>query len=70
MPLQKLKPTSPGRRFAVRVRSPELHKGDPHGPLLEKSSRTGGRNDKGRITTRHRGGGHKRHYRVVDFKRN
>jgi large subunit ribosomal protein L2 len=70
MPLQKLKPTSPGRRFAVRVRSPELHKGDPHGPLLEKSSRTGGRNNKGRITTRHRGGGHKRHYRVVDFKRN
>ena len=70
MPLQKLKPTSPGRRFAVKVRSPELHKGEPHAPLLEKSSRTGGRNNKGRITTRHRGGGHKRHYRVVDFKRN
>ncbi len=70
MPLQKLKPTSPGRRFTVKVRSPELHKGEPHAPLLEKHSRTGGRNNKGRITTRHRGGGHKRHYRVVDFKRN
>ncbi len=70
MPLQKLKPTSPGRRFTVKVRSPELYKGEPHAPLLEKSSRTGGRNNKGRITTRHRGGGHKRHYRLVDFKRN
>ena len=70
MPLQKLKPTSPGRRFTVKVRSPELHKGEPHAPLLEKSTRSGGRNNKGRITTRHRGGGHKRHYRVVDFKRN
>jgi len=70
MPLQKLKPTSPGRRFTVKVLSPELHKGEPHAPLLEKQSRTGGRNNKGRITTRHRGGGHKHHYRVVDFKRN
>ncbi|MGI9330674.1 MAG: 50S ribosomal protein L2 [Gammaproteobacteria bacterium] len=69
MPLQKLKPTSPGRRFTVKVRSPELHKGEPHAPLLEKKSSTGGRNNRGRITTRHRGGGHKHHYRIVDFKR-
>ncbi len=69
MPLQKLKPTSPGRRFTVRVRSPELYKGEPHAALLEKLSKTGGRNNKGRITTRHRGGGHKRRYRRVDFKR-
>jgi len=70
MPLQKIKPTSPGRRFAVKVRSPELHKGAPHEPLIEKLSSTGGRNNAGRITTRHRGGGHKRRYRKVDFKRN
>lgn len=70
MPLQKIKPTSPGRRFTVKVRSPELHAGEPHEPLLEKLSRTGGRNNLGRITTRHRGGGHKRRYRIVDFKRN
>lgn len=53
----------------VRVVSPELHKGAPHAALLEKKSATGGRNNHGRITTRHRGGGHKQHYRVVDFKR-
>lgn len=70
MPLQKLKPTSAGRRFTVRVQSPELYKGEPHGPLVEKLTSTGGRNNSGRITTRHRGGGHKRQYRVVDFKRN
>ena len=70
MALQKLKPTSPGRRFTVKVRSPELHKGEPYAPLLEKQSSTGGRNNRGRITTRHRGGGHKHHYRIVDFKRN
>lgn len=64
------KPTSPGRRFHVRVLSPHLHKGAPHAPLLEKKSKTGGRNNKGRITTRHVGGGHKQHYRLVDFKRN
>jgi len=69
MPLQKLKPTSPGRRFTVKVSTPGLHKGAPHGPLLQKLSKSGGRNNQGRITTRHRGGGHKRHYRVVDFKR-
>ena len=70
MPLQKLKPTSPGRRFTVKVNSPQLYKGDPHEPLIEKLSRTGGRNNQGRITTRHRGGGHKQRYRIVDFKRN
>jgi len=70
MPLQKLRPTSPGRRFTVRVSSPQLHKGEPHEPLLEKKTKTGGRNNNGRITTRHRGGGHKRHYRIIDFRRN
>jgi len=70
MPLQKLRPTSPGRRFTVKVNSPQLHKGAPHEPLLEKQAKTGGRNNHGRITTRHRGGGHKRHYRKIDFRRN
>jgi large subunit ribosomal protein L2 len=70
MPLQKLRPTSAGRRFTVRVNSPQLHKGEPHEPLVEKQSKTGGRNNKGRITTRHRGGGHKRRYRIIDFRRN
>ncbi|MBT8138831.1 MAG: 50S ribosomal protein L2 [Gammaproteobacteria bacterium] len=69
MPIVKSKPTSPGRRFVVRVVNPDLHKGAPHAPLLEKKSKSGGRNNAGRITTRHRGGGHKQHYRVVDFKR-
>jgi len=70
MPVVKSKPTSPGRRFVVKVVNPDLHKGEPFAPLLEKKSRTGGRNNNGRITTRHRGGGHKQHYRVIDFKRN
>ncbi len=70
MPLVKAKPTSPGRRFVVKVTTPGLHKGKPYGPLTEAKSKTGGRNNKGRITTRHRGGGHKRHYRIIDFKRN
>ena len=69
MSLQKTKPTSPGRRHVVRVVSPELYKGRPHAPLVEKKSSTGGRNSHGRITTRHRGGGHKQQYRVIDFKR-
>lgn len=69
MPVVKTKPTSPGRRFAVKVVNPGLHKGDPHAPLMEKKSKTGGRNNMGRITTRHRGGGHKQHYRIIDFKR-
>ena len=70
MAILKAKPTSPGRRFVVQVTNPDLHKGEPFAPLLEKKSRTGGRNNNGRITTRHRGGGHKQHYRVIDFKRN
>jgi large subunit ribosomal protein L2 len=70
MPIVKTKPTSPGRRFVQKVVSPELHKGEPHAPLLDRQKRTGGRNNAGRITTRHRGGGHKQHYRIIDFKRN
>ncbi len=70
MPLQKVKPISPGRRFTVKVKTPVLHKGEPHSPLLTKLSKSGGRNNQGRVTTRHRGGGHKRRYRQVDFKRN
>ncbi|GMR08032.1 MAG: 50S ribosomal protein L2 [Gammaproteobacteria bacterium] len=70
MALQKAKPTSPGRRFVVRVATPELHKGAPYAPLTEKKSKSGGRNAHGRITVRHRGGGHKQQYRVIDFKRN
>jgi large subunit ribosomal protein L2 len=70
MPVIKRKPTSPGRRFVVSVVNPELHKGAPHRPLLAPKKRTGGRNSSGRITTRHVGGGHKQHYRIIDFKRN
>ena len=69
MPLAKAKPTSPGRRFVVSVKTPELHKGKPHAALLDVKHRTGGRNNAGRITTRHNGGGHKQHYRRIDFKR-
>ncbi len=70
MALKPLNPTSPGQRFAVRVVTPELHKGDPHGPLTRPLPGRAGRNNAGRITTRHRGGGHKRRYRVIDFRRN
>ena len=70
MAIVKCKPTSAGRRHMVKIVTPELHKGAPHAPLLEKKSKTGGRNNDGRITTRHIGGGHKQHYRVIDFKRN
>jgi len=69
MPLIKVKPTSPGRRALVKVVSPDLHKGEPHWPLLEPQIRGSGRNNHGRITTRHKGGGHKHHYRIVDFRR-
>src|SRR5690606_29292202 len=69
MPIVKRKPTSAGRRFVVSVVNPDLHKGEPYAPLLEKKTKTGGRNNKGRITTRHVGGGHKQHYRKIDFKR-
>jgi len=69
MPLQQSKPTSPGRRFKVKVSTPGLHKGKPQAGLTATLSKSGGRNNAGRITTRHKGGGHKRHYRVIDFKR-
>lgn len=70
MALVKTKPTSPGRRSMVKVVNKDLHKGAPHAPLLEKQFQKSGRNNNGHITTRHKGGGHKHHYRVVDFKRN
>ena len=69
MPLVKLKPTSPGRRGVVRVVTPNLYKGRPVDALIEKKTKTAGRNNNGHITTRHIGGGHKQHYRVVDFRR-
>ncbi|MEO6696383.1 MAG: 50S ribosomal protein L2 [Gammaproteobacteria bacterium] len=69
MALVKTKPTSAGRRFVVKVVTPGLHKGDPHAPLLEKQIRGSGRNNLGRVTVRHQGGGHKQHYRIIDFKR-
>lgn len=70
MALVKVKPTSPGRRAVVKVVSPDLHKGAPYAPLLESQSKTAGRNNRGIITVRHKGGGHKQHYCVVDFRRN
>jgi len=70
MAVVKAKPTSPGRRFVVQIKTEGLHKGAPFAPLLEKKSKNAGRNNGGRITVRHRGGGHKQHYRVIDFRRN
>lgn len=70
MALVKVKPTSPGRRAVVKVVTPGLHKGKPFAGLVEKKSKNAGRNNAGRVTTRHQGGGHKQHYRVIDFKRN
>ncbi|MEE9334266.1 MAG: 50S ribosomal protein L2 [Granulosicoccaceae bacterium] len=69
MALVKSKPTSPGRRFQVRVVNKDLSKEGPYEPLVESLSKSGGRNNHGRITTRHIGGGHKRRYRIIDFKR-
>ncbi|MGH8507926.1 MAG: 50S ribosomal protein L2 [Gammaproteobacteria bacterium] len=69
MSLKQLKPTSAGTRGVVRVVTPGLHKGDPHWPLTEPQTRKAGRNNSGRITVRHRGGGHKQYYRIIDFKR-
>lgn len=70
MALVKTKPTSPGRRFVVKVVTEGLHKGAPYAPLIAKKNKSGGRNNLGRITTRHIGGGHKQRYRIIDFKRN
>lgn len=67
--IAKSKPTSPGRRFVIKVSRKNLHKGKPCGPLLTSKNKTGGRNNFGRVTTRHKGGGHKQHYRIIDFKR-
>ncbi|TFG87072.1 MAG: 50S ribosomal protein L2 [Chromatiales bacterium] len=69
MALQQTKPTSPGRRFVVKVTTPNLHKGDPYAPLVTRLERSTGRNNYGRVTTRHKGGGHKRLYRIIDFRR-
>jgi large subunit ribosomal protein L2 len=70
MPLVKVKPTSPGRRALVKVVTPGLYKGEPHWPLVTTEPKGTGRNNAGRITMRHKGGGHKQHYRVIDFRRN
>ena len=69
MALIKVKPTSPGRRSMIKVVNSDLHKGDPYAPLLVAQKRGSGRNNNGHITTRHKGGGHKHHYRIVDFRR-
>ena len=70
MALVKVKPTSPGRRAVVKVVNANLHKGAPFAGLVESQSKKAGRNNNGHITTRHQGGGHKQHYRLIDFKRN
>jgi large subunit ribosomal protein L2 len=69
MALVKVKPTSPGRRAVVQVVNAHLHKGKPFAALVESKSQNAGRNNNGRITVRHQGGGHKQAYRVIDFKR-
>lgn len=70
MPIVKTKPTSPARRFVIKVVNPNLHRGKPQKSLITAQKRGSGRNNQGRITVRHQGGGHKRFYRLVDFKRN
>jgi large subunit ribosomal protein L2 len=69
MALLKSKPTSPGKRGEIRVVHHNIHKGKPHAALVEKLKKTGGRNNQGRITVRHIGGGQRQKYRLVDFKR-
>src|SRR5436305_13139059 len=70
MALVKVKPTSAGRRALIKVVNHDLHKGEPVASLVESQKRGSGRNNNGHITTRHKGGGHKHHYRVIDFRRN
>jgi len=70
MAIEKCKPTSPGRRFTIKVVHPELHRGAPYAPLVVQKSKTGGRNNDGRISSRHKGGGHKQRYRLIDSRRN
>ena len=69
MALVKTKPTSPGRRSMVKVVNKDLHKGAPVASLVEPQKRGSGRNNNGHITTRHKGGGHKKNYRIIDFRR-
>jgi large subunit ribosomal protein L2 len=69
MAIVKSKPTSPGSRFVIRIKNDDLHKGKPFAKLIDKKSKSGGRNNQGRITTRHIGGGSKQRYRIIDFKR-
>ena len=69
MPVRRFKPTSPGRRFMTVSDFAEVTKSKPEKALTEKLTKKGGRNNNGRITTRHQGGGHKRRYRIIDFKR-
>src|SRR5687768_11314551 len=69
MPNRGFRPTSPGRRFMTVSDFAEVTKAEPEKSLVEPVKKTGGRNNAGRITTRHKGGGHKRRYRLVDFKR-
>ena len=69
MAVIKIKPTTPGRRGMVSISRDHLHKGEGFAPLLEPQFQKAGRNNHGRITTRHKGGGHRHHYRIVDFRR-
>ena len=69
MSILKTRPTSPGRRFVIKVKNNDLHKGKPFAPLLTMQKRGSGRNNIGRITVRHQGGGSKQYYRLIDFKR-
>jgi large subunit ribosomal protein L2 len=69
MGIKKLSPTSPARRYQTYLTNDELTTSEPYKPLLSTKKRTSGRNNLGKMTVRHRGGGHKRHYRIVDFKR-
>ena len=70
MAVVKIKPTSAGRRHQIKITRDHLHKGDGYAPLLEPQFQKAGRNNNGHITVRHKGGGNKHHYRIVDFKRN
>ena len=70
MPIRTLKPVTPTQRYRTISTFEEITKKTPERSLTEKLSKTGGRNNRGRITSRRRGGGHKRRYRIIDFKRN
>jgi large subunit ribosomal protein L2 len=69
MPVIKMKPTSPGTRFVVKLDKSHLHKGGPFEPLTKPQKSHSGRNNVGRITTRHQGSGHSHKYRLIDFRR-